>query len=149
MPISQQNRRRIIKKIILWAIIGLAFLALFIPNLVRARMANLTADPCEVFGTCIAGIKDATEPTDSGNFAQSIILQIAGYLAYISGSLAIVFTMLGAWDMMSSGGDAAKFKKGSQSMLYAVLGLFVIAASWGIVATVLQFLNTASIGGNP
>lgn len=146
---SYPTRSRIIKRIIFWVIIGIAILALFVPNLVRARMANdPTADPCIVFNSCIDGINTMRPPTDSGDFAQTIILQIAGYIAFISGSLAIVFVMLGAWNMMTSGGDAAKFKKGYQSMLYAIIGLVVIAASWGIVASVISFLNTSSIGGN-
>jgi Type IV secretion system pilin len=148
--LNYHNRQRLIKRIIFWAIVLVAILALFIPNLVRARMANdPTDDPCVIFNSCINGIKDMTRPTDSGDFAQTIILQIAGYVAFLSGSLAVLFIVLGAWNMMSSNGDAAKFKKGYQSMLYAIIGLVVIAASWGIVASVLSFLRTSYIGGNP
>lgn len=146
---SYHNRQRLIKRIIFWAIVLIAILALFIPNLVRARMANdPTGDPCVIFNSCISGIKDMKPPTDSGDFAQTIILQIAGYVAFLSGSLAIIFIILGAWNMMSSGGNAGKFKKGYQSMLYAIIGLVVIAASWGIVASVISFLNQSYIGGN-
>lgn len=147
---SYQSRQKFIKKFIFWAIVLVAILALLIPNLVRARMANdPTGDACEIFKSCINGINTMKQPTDSGDFANTIILQIAGYVAFLSGSLAVLFIVLGAWDMMSSNGDAAKFKKGYQSMLYAIIGLVVIAASWGIVASVLSFLRTSYIGGNP
>ena len=150
MSHSYQNRQKLIKRFIFWAIILVAILALFVPNLVRARMANdPTGDPCVIFNSCINGINTMKPPTDSGDFAQTIILQVAGYVAFLSGSLSILFIILGAWDMMSSNGDAAKFKKGNQSMLYAIIGLVIIAASWGIVASVISFLNQNTIGGNP
>ena len=149
---SYSSRHKNIKRIIFWTVLIAALLAFFIPNLVRAlAITDLTADPCLEFKTCVTGL--GAKPTNSkgeeattGEFASRIILQLAGILAYICGSLAVLFIVKGAWDMMSSGGDSAKYQKALMSMGYAIAGLFAVAASWGIVASVLSFLNTVQIG---
>ena len=115
------------------------------PNLVRAlAVSDPTLDPCVTFGTCVGGLE--TRPTEeTGRFAQNIILQLANNLAYICGSLAILFIIKAAWDMMNSGGDSGKYQKAITSMGYAIIGLVAIASSWGIVATVLNFLANTKI----
>ncbi len=145
---SYPNRRKLIRKIIFWTILISALLAFLMPNLVRsfAAINDKTGNVCEDFGTCLTGL-DKPPTGDTGEFASDLILQLAGILAYICGSLAILFIMKGAWDMMNSGGDAAKYEKAKISMGYAIAGLFVVAASTGIVASVLSFLNRVQIGG--
>ncbi len=142
---SYPSRQRTIKRIIFWTILIAAFLAFFMPNLVRAlAVSDPTLDPCVTFETCIDGL--TTRPTeDTGGFAKNIILQLADIVAYICGSLAILFMMKAAWDMMNSGGDSGKYQKAITSMGYAIMGLVVIAASWGIIATVLNFLANTQI----
>lgn len=142
---SYPNRRKMIKRIIFWTIIISALLAFFVPNLVRALAVDVTKDPCVEFGTCIAGLE--TKPNgDTGQIASDLILQVASILAYICGSLAVLFIIKSAWDIMSAGGDSAKYQKAVTGIGYAIGGLFIIAASWGLVATILNMLNTVRIG---
>lgn len=141
---SYPNRRKMIKRIIFWTIILSALLAFFVPNLVRALAVDVTKDPCVEFGTCISGLETKPEGT-TGQIASDIILQVANILAYICGSLAVFFIVKSAWDMMSAGGDSAKYQKALTGIGYAIGGLFVVAASWGIVATILTVLGNVTI----
>lgn len=73
------------------------------------------------------GCGDATGdlPTTAINIVKNVIL--------VSGLVAVVFIILGGVEMMTSNGDAAKIKKGKDTVIYAVVGLIICALAFIIV----------------
>lgn len=60
----------------------------------------------------------------------------------IIGSLALLAFVVGAGRWLISAGKSDQVKKGAQTMLYAVIGVFVVLASYGILNLVLEtFVN--------
>ena len=61
-------------------------------------------------------------------------------LKYIGGITLLIF-LYGGFMWLISGGDAEKVKKGSQTVLWAVVGLFIIFSSYAILDLVLKALG--------
>ena len=81
---------------------------------------------------CDAKTEDCV-PVIAGNVIQTIL--------GIVGSLALLAFVVGGFRWLLSGGNEEQIKKGSKTMLYAVIGLFVVFASYGILNTVLSALK--------
>ena len=59
--------------------------------------------------------------------------KIVRYLLGIIGAVVFVVFFIGGFFWMTSAGNPEKVKKGSSTMLYAVIGLFVIFSAYGII----------------
>ena len=76
--------------------------------------------------------------TLAANFAQ--------IMTYIIGSIAIVFILYGAFQWMVDPEKGAA--TGKKIIVNALIALVISVAAYGLVATVLSFLNNSSVGGN-
>lgn len=59
----------------------------------------------------------------------------------IVGSIAFVVFLVGGAYWLVSGGNDERVKKGTQTMVWAVIGLFVIFSSYGILSAVIGGLT--------
>lgn len=73
---------------------------------------------------------------DVGNFMSAII----SFIVVIAGVYALWQLLTGGLGYITSNGDKAKVQEASQKMLMAILGLFIIAASFIIAAVVSRLL---------
>jgi hypothetical protein len=81
----------------------------------------------------LSGCSDLTCPaTAVANFLFTIAIPICG-----------IVILIGGFQMMTAAGDPEKFSKGKKTLLYAVIGFFVILIA-GSVATLIK--NTFSGG---
>jgi hypothetical protein len=71
------------------------------------------------------------------------ILQQA--LAVIGSITLLVFVIGGAYWLVSAG-NADRVKKGTETMVWAVIGLFVVFGAYGILGTVIKGLTGKSLG---
>lgn len=86
----------------------------------------------------IAGIPDNPE----GNTAIPVILGLAIQKALgILGSAALLMFVIGGFMWLTSAGNAEKVKKGTQTMMWAVVGVFIIFSSYAILNLVLEGLG--------
>ncbi|MBU1037107.1 pilin [Patescibacteria group bacterium] len=58
-----------------------------------------------------------------------------------TGILALIMFILGGFQWMTAGGNAEKIKKGRDTLIWAVLGLVIIFASYAILRAVFQTLQ--------
>jgi hypothetical protein len=74
------------------------------------------------------------------------ILTIAGdaiaTVMTVLGSLTLFVFFWGAWNWLMSAGAPEKIEKGTKTMLYAVMGLFIIFAAYGMLKGVISVLTT-------
>ena len=63
----------------------------------------------------------------------TIVTNILRSIILVSGTVAVVFVVIGGVDIMTSAGDTNKIKKGRDTLLYAAIGLVVCALSFAIV----------------
>lgn len=79
--------------------------------------------------------KTTTNPITGSD---GIITTIANIFAFITGIAAVVVIIISGFEYVRSGGDSAKINKAKNGILFAVIGLVVVAIARGIVALVVS-----------
>ena len=65
-----------------------------------------------------------------------LILKILNPIPPILVALAMIYFFWGVGKYMNSGGDAEKLQNGRITIIFGIIGLFVILAVWGLVALI-------------
>ncbi len=101
------------------------------------RPASADYNPCEdKNGDGKVDAADAATPS-SGSQIDKIVKQVITILSIIVGILAVIFIILGGAKYITSAGDAAKISSAKNTVIYALVGLIVVALSQVIVRFVL------------
>lgn len=93
-------------------------------------MAQLALNQAPVNGVTIPTI---TIPTTTNLSPQLVVTWALNWFLWIAGVIAFAFLIYGGIMFITSGGDAEKTTKARNTILYSVVGIIVIAASYGIV----------------
>jgi len=92
--------------------------------------------PASVFA---AEIPEVSPVTPTGNLTiESLLSTVIYWILGLSGGIAVLFLILGGLQYVTSSGNKDKAEQAKQTILYAVIGLVVIALSFVIVAFVSQ-----------
>lgn len=70
----------------------------------------------------------------------SIVPRVANILAAVGGIIAVVMVMVNGLTIMTSTGDSAKINKARDGLIYAAVGIAVIALARVIVALIMRFV---------
>ncbi|MBR3323440.1 hypothetical protein IKG16_00955 [Candidatus Saccharibacteria bacterium] len=97
-----------------------------------------SGDPC-VDGMP-AALKEAAGCNGTNDKLTPAIVKILDGIILASGTVAVVFVIVGGVNYMTSAGDAAKIEKAKKTILYAVIGLVICALSYVIVNFVINSL---------
>lgn len=88
---------------------------------------------CDPLGNnCAPGSESFTSIAD--NVAQFLVVDIAI-------PLSVIMVLVGAFQIMTAGGDPEKFSKGRKTITYASIGLAAAFISLGTVALIKSFLG--------
>jgi len=90
----------------------------------------------DVVGTLSAPQSVIEKPQQAGSFMSAII----SFIVVIAGVYALWQLLTGGLGYVTSNGDKAKVQESTQKILMAILGLFVIGASFIIAAVVSRLL---------
>lgn len=94
--------------------------------------------PIIVFGAdCKAGTVCLENPLGEKTDITIIMGNLVATALGIMGSLALLVFIVGGFIWMTAGGSAEKVKKGTQSMMWASIGIVVIFSSYAIIRLVL------------
>jgi hypothetical protein len=126
-----------LRKLIIGAAAALALLApAALPALAHADIsdkascgANLNVDP-----DCTA---KATADKGSGTKLNEIVELVINLFSVIVGVIAVIMIIVGGLKYITSGGDSAGVTSAKNTILYAVVGLIVVALAQFIVRFVL------------
>lgn len=97
------------------------------------------ANPCELIGGCIAGINNYNSNGVLGSGKNSIVefvIDVSNILVYIAVGVAVLVIIFGGYKMLFSNGNDEQFKKGKQTLVYAVIGLLIAIVAGTIVVLV-------------
>lgn len=72
--------------------------------------------------------------------SNGLLMTVANIVAAVTGIVAVIVIILAGWKYITSGGDASKAKGAKDTLVYAVIGLVVIAAADIIISFVLSKL---------
>ena len=128
----------------------LAFSLLFVfagtPAMVYAAPTPPDKAVCAGASTLQIGTGNNNAPTggtdcttaDQTNKVNNLISTILNVLSVIVGIIAVVMIIIGGFHYITSGGSDEKVKKAKNTLLYAIIGLVVVALAQIIVKFVLQ-----------
>lgn len=78
-----------------------------------------------------------------------IVGEIIATALGVMGSLALVVFIYGGFMWLTAGGSDEKVKKGSQAMIWAVIGIFIIFSSYAILTLVISGLGAKGLPAPP
>lgn len=79
------------------------------------------------------------DPLGGANI-QTVIGRLISAALSLVGAIFFVMFLWGGWLWMSAGGDAAKVKKATTTLVNAVIGLIIVAAAYGVTSFVINIL---------
>ena len=118
------------KKTIIHAFIGLGIVLL--SNIILNTIRVVTMGENGSFANCAN-----QECVNDSTFVVGIINWVIG----ISGLVALIFIFIGGIGYLTSAGDPNKLKKAKDTILYAAVGLGIVALAFGATAFVTNLIN--------
>src|SRR2546421_3567137 len=131
------------------AALSLAFApAALIPAVASAQADNTNAD----IGKCLSqgsGLTTGTgttctAATDTGTQkVQDIVTLIVNIFSIIVGIVAVIMILVGGFKYITSGGDSGNITSAKKTIVFAVIGLVIVALAQFVVKFVLNKVSTA------
>lgn len=131
---------------------------LFVPAVVRGEELNLQGSACK--GTDLSlGVAAKNECTNAGECTKrataddpnsactetksesslnKLVTTIVNILSVIVGVIAVIFVIIGGAKFITSGGDSGKVSSAKSTVIYAIVGLIIVALAQIIVKFVLS-----------
>ncbi len=87
--------------------------------------------------TIEAGSDCSTNPKDSSSLP-SVIRAVVNILSYLVGVVSVIMVMIAGFKYVTAGGDSNKVSSAKNTLIYAIVGIVIVAASQTIVKFVLS-----------
>ena len=121
-------------------------IALFAPV---GAFAQTTATEPNIEGSLCSGANLTTESKDcstdpAGQTVNEIIATVINIFSFIVGVIAVIMIIIGGIKYITSGGDSNNISSAKTTIIYAIIGLVVVALAQIIVRFVLQRVSTAT-----
>jgi len=121
-----------------------ALLSLFVVPLALPATTSAQFDPdCGGIDACLDGGASATDPSGAGGDAaterlNTIIKTVINVFSIVVGVVAVIMIIVGGLKYITSGGDSGNITSAKNTILYAIVGLIVVALAQIIVRFVLE-----------
>ena len=138
-------KSRIIKVLAI-AIASIGFSVATLSPVFAGNCENVCNPDCDAAPSVREAAGCTTNPTEQG-LPNTIIGIINGVIA-AAGLIAVVFTLIGGIQYMTSTGDPGKIKKAKDTILYAAIGLAVCVLAFAIVNFVAMIINNSATPSN-
>lgn len=130
-------------------VLALSFLGTGVLGLQTPRAGALPATVSSVSGLksdACAGLNqvDSTQGCGTNGTAFGKIVQtVVTILSYIIGIAAVIMIIVSGFKYITSGGDSGKVSSAKSTLIYALIGLFIVALAQGLVHWALHKANQA------
>lgn len=119
-----------------------------------AYAADTTVDikKCTEHGTTIGdfdpnGCTGTADANASGNSVGALARKIVNFMSILVGVVAVIMIIVGGFKYITSGGDSNKISSAKNTIIYALIGLIIVALSQFIVQFILKNAGDAATGG--
>lgn len=120
------------KKTLTNAFIGLAIVML--ANIILSTIRTVLIGNSS-FQDC--AITECVDPS-------ALVNQLINWFIGVSGFVAVIFVVVGGVGYMTSRGDPGRLQKAKSTILYALIGLIIVALSWAITTFVYNIIKNNS-----
>lgn len=139
-----------IKKFKTFILVAFTGLTLGAPALVPALASTAFAD--NITDNLCKGVEDATQAgtcstsgLDTSGSLSSIAKQIVNVLSIIVGVVAVIMIIVGGFKYITSGGESSNVSGAKNTLIYAIVGLIIVAIAQFIVHYVLSTASNAGL----
>jgi len=87
---------------------------------------------------------DASSVSNGGTNVNHIITTIINVFSFVVGVVAVIMIIVGGFRYITSGGDSGNVSSAKNTIIYAIIGLVVVALAQFIVQFVLQRVTGTS-----
>lgn len=108
-----------------------------------ASAADIQSGLCDGASLSVSGSGDCSTTGDATDKVNSVIGTVINMLTILVGVVAVIMIMWGGMRYVTSGGDSGKVTTAKNTIIYAIIGLVVVALSQFIVRFVLSKLGTS------
>lgn len=109
--------------------------------------ASAKSDVCSGVGLTSSNGTDAGCQVTSGPDANSVVSTVVNILSIVVGILAVIFIIIGGIKYITSSGEANNITSAKNTIMYAIVGLVIVALAQVIVRFVLHRVVTACPSG--
>lgn len=102
-----------------------------------AASAQNKSDVCAGVGV-VTGSANCGAPSGNNTTVNSIIATVINIISFIVGVVAVVMIMIGGFKYITSSGDSSNIQSAKNTILYAIVGLVIVATAQIIVRFVLN-----------
>jgi hypothetical protein len=117
--------------------LGLAF-AIAVPVAAQTPTPSATPQQSICEGVGLAGGGNGCTEQPGGPTVEGIIKTVINLLSLIVGVVAVIMIIIGGLKYITSAGDAGKVSSAKNTLLYAIIGLVIVALAQVIVRFVLN-----------
>jgi hypothetical protein len=119
--------------------IGLASLAVFfIMSPASAYAVDVFDDVCNKPGSQDSPACQSDQDPITGS--EGIISRVTSIIALVAGIIAVIVIIIGGFMYVTAGGDSGKTKTARDTIIYAAVGLVVIALAQSIIMFIINRL---------
>ncbi len=72
-----------------------------------------------------------------------LINRILGYVLVIAGLVAVIYLILGGFKYLTSGGNPKAVEEAKSTLIYAIVGLIIVAAAFAIKSWVFSLIGVS------
>jgi hypothetical protein len=135
-----------IKQLITTASFALLFAA---PLAVPVTVGAQQTENADIQNSVCTGAELTTDPTtcenanieDAGTNIDKIIATVINIFSFVVGVVSVIMIIVGGFQYITSGGDSNKVTAAKNTILYAIIGLVIVALAQFIVRFVLKNVN--------
>lgn len=91
--------------------------------------------------TLINPLCPQSDPNCSNSDVEGLLRSIVNWLMTIGTPIAVGMLIIGAFQMMFSGGNEEMIKRGRKTILYTAIGYAIILIGWGLTSIIQDFLS--------
>lgn len=139
-----------IKKLIVVTVASLTILApgLVVPSLVGVAAAdNINTNLCTGTTAATGGsASNCTSASANGSF-QKVASQVVNIFSIVVGIVAVIMVIWGGFKYITSGGDSGNVSGAKNTLIYAIIGLMIVALAQFIVHVVLTTASNTGLTG--
>ena len=100
-----------------------------------------------IFGTiriALAGNSDISSCTTGCVEPSEMVSSLVGWVGGIAGAVCALFILIGAWGYITASGDANKLQKAKNTLIYAIIGLLLVAFAEVLTAFITSTIRNSN-----
>lgn len=130
--------KKFIKRVMLSLAVTFSFSLALVPSVAHGQSK---ADICEGIGLTSGGSGDCSDPAGSPS-VNSTIETVVNLLSLVVGIIAVIMVIIGGLKYILSSGDSNQINSAKNTILFALVGLAIVALAQVLVRFVIKRVTT-------